>query len=356
MLLIDKYRVQDLLDVWFHQETYRNLVVGYTQDLTAAEKLERYKPMPNLFVHGPPGAGKHTFIRMLLQDIYGKDATTVFKQPYVITGYGNSDVTVELQQSNCHIVVEPHNSALDKYIIQEVVKDYARQNAVTSCFSQYPFRTVVIDNVDNLNYYAQTSLRCTMEKYHKTCRFIICGFQAGRVLEPIKSRCLNVRIPAVGGAEVRLHLEQAVASNKISISTRQLKQIVEAADGNIRTALWLLDMHRHDIKSTLHWKVRLESVMQDVLSGRVAHSHQLSAIRQVLYDIFTSNIDAVDVMRHMLHAVLGTVSLPHDVRVGMADVISVYETRLLRGKRSIIHLEGCILGLMKAVSKYFNKV
>ena len=35
-----------------------------------------------------------------------------------------------------------------------------------------------------------------MEKYHKTCRFILCGSQISKIIDPIKSRCLDIRIPS----------------------------------------------------------------------------------------------------------------------------------------------------------------
>ena len=62
------------------------------------------------------------------------------------------------------------------------------------CKNMKLFKIVVIDKIDNLNYYAQASLRRTMEKYANTCKFIFISNQLSKIIEPLKSRCL-IRVP-----------------------------------------------------------------------------------------------------------------------------------------------------------------
>ena len=57
------------------------------------------------------------------------------------------------------------------------------------------FKIVLINCVDNLSYYAQASLRRTMEKYANTCKFIFICDQLSKIIEPLRSRCLCVRVP-----------------------------------------------------------------------------------------------------------------------------------------------------------------
>lgn len=83
--------------------------------------------MPNLLIHGPPGCGKHTLIKLLLEDIYDSGINDIFTEKYDIHGYGNTVVEVDIEQSKYHLMIEPNNTALDKYLIQEVVKEYAKK-------------------------------------------------------------------------------------------------------------------------------------------------------------------------------------------------------------------------------------
>lgn len=55
---------------------------------------------------------------------------------------------------------------------------------------------VVLNEVDRLSQQAQNALRRTMEKYMLTCRIIMCCESSCRVIEPLRSRCLGIRVPA----------------------------------------------------------------------------------------------------------------------------------------------------------------
>lgn len=65
---------------------------------------------------------------------------------------------------------------------------------------------VVLNEVDRLTRDAQNALRRTMEKYMSTCRLILCCNSSTRVIEPLRSRCLSIRVPAATADEVLLLL------------------------------------------------------------------------------------------------------------------------------------------------------
>jgi replication factor C subunit 3/5 len=56
--------------------------------------------------------------------------------------------------------------------------------------------------VDKLTRPAQAALRRTMEKYSGSCRLILCCNNPSRVIDPVRSRCLGVRVGAPGADEV----------------------------------------------------------------------------------------------------------------------------------------------------------
>lgn len=63
---------------------------------------------------------------------------------------------------------------------------------------------VIINEADSLTRDAQAALRRTMEKYMSNMRIILCANSTSKLIAPIKSRCLLVRVAAPTEDEVRL--------------------------------------------------------------------------------------------------------------------------------------------------------
>lgn len=64
------------------------------------------------------------------------------------------------------------------------------------------FLVVVINEADGLTKEAQHALRRTMEKYTKNMRVILCCNTISKIIGPIRSRCLLIRVPLPTELEV----------------------------------------------------------------------------------------------------------------------------------------------------------
>lgn len=74
------------------------------------------------------------------------------------------------------------------------------------------FKVVLLMEVDRLSRQAQAALRRTMEKYTATCRLILCCNSASKVIEPVRSRCLGIRVAAPTHEDVsHSHSKRCVA-------------------------------------------------------------------------------------------------------------------------------------------------
>ena len=62
---------------------------------------------------------------------------------------------------------------------------------------------VIINEADALTRDAQAALRRTMEKYMNNMRLILCANSTSKIIAPIRSRCLLVRVAAPDQDEVR---------------------------------------------------------------------------------------------------------------------------------------------------------
>src|SRR5579859_7318870 len=101
---------------------------------------------------------------------------------------------------------------------------------------------VVINEADNLTREAQSALRRTMEKYSPNLRLILVANSSTKILAPIRSRCLLVRVSAPNQEDIVNVLRNVVtAENLGTVAPGVLEQIAGESRRNLRRALLMLE-------------------------------------------------------------------------------------------------------------------
>jgi replication factor C subunit 3/5 len=104
--------------------------------------------------------------------------------------------------SNFHIEVTPSDAdSQDRVIVQKLIKEIAGTQQFNTSV-QKSFKVVVIHELDNLTREAQAALRRTMETYMPYCRIVANCESLSKVILPLRSRCLQIRVPAPSTNEV----------------------------------------------------------------------------------------------------------------------------------------------------------
>ena len=215
MLWVDKYRPSLLEDLDYHDDV--------THRLEALAKNPA--SLPHLFFYGPSGAGKRTRIAALLQSLFGPSATKLKLDQRTFTTPTNRQVEIHMITSPHHVELSPGDAGNnDRYVIQDVLKELASTKNIRSSVvnmggkpdnddddmdvdgssgkkkravsAEAEIKVVILNQVDRLSKQAQAALRRTMEKYAVTCRLILCCDSPSKLIAPLRSRCLGVRISA----------------------------------------------------------------------------------------------------------------------------------------------------------------
>lgn len=240
MLWVDKYRPSDIDSLDYHDEVSERL----------ASLAKNPATLPHLFFYGPSGAGKRTRIAALLGALFGPSAHKLKLGQRTFTTPTGRSVDIHLITSDHHIELSPSDAGTsDRFVIQDVLKEIAsarnvgkaialqqnqtnnksnddgdadydenNNNQNSGFFKNHhnqsaagsstttsvtpPIQVVVLNQVDKLSKQAQAALRRTMEKYAATCRLILCCDSPSKLIAPLRSRCLGIRVAAPTDAEV----------------------------------------------------------------------------------------------------------------------------------------------------------
>ena len=86
-----------------------------------------------------------------------------------------------------------------------------------------------------------------MEKYADTCKFIFISEQLSKIIEPLKSRCLLVRVPLLNKNEIVQKIINISNEENINLSLEQLKTIIDNSDNKINNAIWYLEFIKNGL-------------------------------------------------------------------------------------------------------------
>jgi len=378
MFLVDKYYKDSNQYIWHHSiiekilesfdthnEIYSNIdkVVLKPKDEMSEiiENLERgvwrYANFQHLVVYGKSGSGKEFLVNKLLEKIYGKNNTELNEIEYTINGYGNSKTKVKIKQSKFHIVIEPNSNGFDKYLIQEIIQNYAKTEILNILKYKRLFKVVIINKIDNLSNTAQASLRRTMEKYADTCKFIFICDQLSKMIEPLRSRCIEIRVPLPNNIQIINTLLQICYTEKIDLSSENLMEILIKSNQKIYNAIWLLELKINNCEYVNTKEMIISQIAEMIINKRNYNSKKAYAVikkcRELFYKLSITNISTQEIISEIMRKLL-TYFEDINIKSHIIEITSIFELRKSQGTRHIECFEAYIIRLIYLFSNYMN--
>lgn len=100
---------------------------------------------------------------------------------------------------------------------------------------------ILLTEVDRLSHSAQHALRRTMERHTATCRLILCCQSPCKVIDPVRSRCLGIRVASPTGEEIAAILQRTARAEALTLPSALADRIALSCDRNLRRALLMLE-------------------------------------------------------------------------------------------------------------------
>ncbi|MEM3270904.1 MAG: replication factor C small subunit, partial [Metallosphaera sp.] len=298
------------------------------------DRLKRFvkeRNMPHLLFAGPPGTGKTTSALALVHDLYGENYDQFF---------------LELNASDENGI----------NVIRTKVKDFAR----TVTPGNVPFKTVLLDEADNMTSDAQQALRRTMELYTESTRFILACNYLSKIIDPIQSRTALFRFYPLKKEDVILRLENILKEEKVQYDVKSLEVVYDVTGGDMRKAINVLQA------AAAYGKVTTDSVLKVLglaqpkeiremvklaLQGKFLDSR--SKLMSLIIDYGLSGEDIVKQVHRDIFS--NEYQIPEELRVLMSDYLGEVEFRIIEGADDEIQLSAMLAKLAILGQKYLGE-
>tara|TARA_B100000900_G_C20515178_1_gene689752 strand:- start:689 stop:1288 length:600 start_codon:yes stop_codon:yes gene_type:complete len=196
-----------------------------------------------------------------------------------------------------------------------------------------------------------------MEKYADICKFIFICDQLSKVIEPLRSRCLLIRVPLPTKDQIIESLLQISVRENINISVDEYNKILDRCDYQVNNAIWMLESKRFGVENDNSWIDIIKQMVNLFFDINSIDNNNLSnflkKIREYFYILFITNLDIKKILNHFMIEFTNKVDnliLKYDV----INIVSEYEVRICEGTRYIVHIEAMMIKLLKLL--YNNKV
>lgn len=241
-------------DAWtlkYRPDTFDG-ILGNRQTVETLKSLIASGTLPHMILFGPDNSGKITAAKALARQLYGNESELNF------TYFNASDF---FEQGKNYLVRDPRfyrilgtddPKKIQKSVInvfKDIINEYA---AVAPMNADY--KIICIDSAEALTMEAQQALRRIMEKYSKTCRFILSSKSISKIIPPLRSRGVTLFFSPAAPEELVPFLREITEKEGFSVPEDVLFEIAYQTHGNVGDSLEILQtalLEAQDLKTEL---------------------------------------------------------------------------------------------------------
>ena len=305
---VEKYRPRSLDDV--------------TNQSSIIKRLKQFikdKSMPHLIFSGQAGTGKTTSALAMIRDLYGNKMA--------------SNVThLELNASDAR--------GID--VIRTYVKDFAKAKPPIDI----PFKTLILDEADNMTAPAQQALRRTMEKYTKNCRMILICNYSNKIIPPIQSRCVVFRFSPLADNDLKERIKFVSNEENITITSDGLNALADISGGDCRRAINYLQSCAtisKKIDQEIVFRVagevppdKIKEILESALKGQLQLS--IKRLKDLINDY---GISGRNIIKNV-HREIYTLKITEELKIQLSKLLAEFEYRLSQGGTEQIQLQALL--------------
>ena len=334
LTLYEKYKVKSFEDFDDEiKERYSTIV----EVMSSINKVN----LPNLIICGGAGSGKKTILYSFFKNVPKEKQINEYKHNSKIFEY----ITYK---SNDYLEIDLYELGVyKKYILKNIIKDYVRTRRI--CDNRN--KIIIIHNVQYLSIDDQFVLRKIMEDNIQNCRFILLSKSINNLLEPIKSRCMILKVPGFTKQNIENKLRQIIKKDRIQIPEEIFDEIILKSKNNLKKAILNLNIYKTLSKTNdmEYFDINNDKMYKEILENLKQYP-EIDYIRidKLLYDLITEySKSPFDVINDIYDIIKGECNFSDEKLEKLIDLNFEYSLKIGTNTKHIIYLQSYVLDLVE---------
>ncbi|MBD3226640.1 MAG: hypothetical protein GF329_00495 [Candidatus Lokiarchaeota archaeon] len=240
--------------------------------------------------------------------------------------------------------------APSKYdILFSIIRNFPRVRTLDDA----PFKILIIYEADQIERVIQQALRRTIEKFHRTCRFILCSESISNIIDPIRSRCVLYKFFILKKQEFLGKIKFICETEGIEITDNALNLIDYYSDGDMNVAINLIQtaaVYKNKITGNLLYEI-IKRISPDEVSEslKLAINGNVLQARNLLRDLFSNRGYSGKKILKLYNIFLMNSTLSEEIKKDLAISMSDFDYYLSNPSTEDIQLS-CFLSYLSSLN------
>ena len=277
--------------------------------------------MPNIILYG------HYHINIL------SVLLNILKNEYTITEEVNIyDKGFIFKNTNIYYYFDMSQITLKNYsLFNDNLKNIINSN---NFYTSQIFKFIIFDKFNNIKSNIQNMLRVIIEKYRLTSVFIIISNKYNNIINPIKSRCLSVRIPSLSNKDKRRIIHKNICYKNITEDYYDFLYYFN----NTKT---IHNLSKIKCIFDKGYITPCHKIINDIINiyEKKMNIENYTKLKDISYNILKYNLQITEFYQIFLLTLLGNVKIRNKTKYKLIHFIADSEYKYLHTYRSNIVLE-----------------
>ena len=201
----------------------------------------------------------------------------------------------------------------------------------TKCTIAGKKKTIIIDDLDNINEQNQQVFRNCLDRYQNNINFIFACINSQKILNSILSRVLSIKVKKPSVSDQIEFTKSVVSKENIDLNDMMIKKIVDLNDNSLQNILNSLEkLYLLDKKCSNNLleniSTFIENTTLDKLTNLIINEHELEKGIELVLDVYNQGYSVIDILDAYFNYIKMCNIVSEDIKYNVAKLICKYVT------------------------------